>query len=744
MFTKPLDYIITKENLKNAYEKISKRSFGLDGVDFELFEKDLSKNLDVIIARVKEGHYSPEPLKKIEIKKIDSDKKRPIAISSIKDKILQRVLYENLNPYFDKKFSNKSYAYRSDKSTLKAINRVTQFINEKKFIILKTDIENFFETIDHDVLLSLLDKEIKDKQIIRLISLFMQIGGFYRFDYEGHLFGVHQGDILSPLLSNIYLHEMDLFLETEGVAFVRYADDFVLLFKGKNDAYKMLKKLKKFLKTRLKLKLSYEKTKIIHISEGFTFLGIVFQGKSREVQESRLEKSFTKLQNFSQNRIGFLGFVQQINNYLRGLKNYYLKILIKDSLQYKQLQETLIETLSHKVYLSKKSGTITTKKEFKILLEKIKLEIIFNDNKTNDIISHIVAIGYEKYLADKSYKDSSKKIEKKKNLYAKRFANDATLHIATPGVMLGVSKNKFVLKKYGKVQNSYPFNKIKRIVFEGKGFSVSSDLIKKCADNAITIDFITREATHYASLITYKSSMAQIVVQQAKLLGTSTHLHLAKAFVQGKAKNQLNYLKYLNKYHKLLAKQIASIEENIIKIKSANSVGTLMGYEGSISANYWSAIKLILDAPFEKRITFGARDKVNSSLNYGYAFLYGKVQHSLVHAGLSLNISFLHALDDKKPTLTYDMIEEFRTFIVDRTIISMLNKDEPITLAKDGLLTKSSRQLIAKNIKEKLGSYTMWKKESKKIENIIQIQAYNLAKVVKGESKKYKPFIGKY
>ena len=74
----------------------------------------------------------------------------------------------------------------------------------------------------------------------------------------------------------------------------------------------------------------------------------------------------------------------------------------------------------------------------------------------------------------------------------------------------------------------------------------------------------------------------------------------------------------------------------------------------------------------------------------------------------------------------------------------MLNKEEPIKLDSDGLLTKSSRQLIAKNIKEKLGSYTMWKKESRKCENIIQTQCYNLAKVVKGEAKKYKPFIGKY
>ena len=238
--------------------------------------------------------------------------------------------------------------------------------------------------------------------------------------------------------------------------------------------------------------------------------------------------------------------------------------------------------------------------------------------------------------------------------------------------------------------------------------------------------------------------MTQIVNQQAKILNTSLHLELAKAFIRGKAKNQLNYIKYLNKYHKLMQKQIDSIESSIVKMKTASSVNELMGYEGSISATYWSALKLILEVPFTKRITYGAKDIVNSSLNYGYAFLYGKVQHSLVHAGLNLNISFLHSLDEKKPTLTYDMIEEFRTFIVDRTIVSMLNKDEPIKLGNDGLLTQASRQLIAKNIKEKLGSYTMWKKESKKCENIIQTQCFLLAKVVSGELKTYKAFIGKF
>src|SRR3990167_6468910 len=171
--------------------------------------------------------------------------------------------------------------------------------------------------------------------------------------------------------------------------------------------------------------------------------------------------------------------------------------------------------------------------------------------------------------------------------------------------------------------------------------------------------------------------MSQSVHKQAMVLNTSKQLELASAFIKGKAKNQINYLKYLNKYHNLLDKHINSMELNFIKIKSVADVAQLMGIEGSISASYWSGVKLILEVPFESRITHGAKDIVNSSLNYAYAILYGKVQHSLVHAGLSLSISFLHALDDKKPTLTFDMIEEFRTFIVDRTIIAMLNKDEP-------------------------------------------------------------------
>lgn len=743
MFTSHLEHIITKEHFKEAFGEISATSKGLDEVSFAEFKRDFSANIAELSHAIISGTYAPEPIKKIEIEKENSDEKRPIGLSSIKDKLLQRVLYKELNPYFDKVFSDKSYAYRPDKSTLKAINRVTQYLNEKYHHIVKTDIENFFESIDHDILLQILAYHISDKRIIRLISLFVQMGGFKEFNYDPHDLGVHQGDILSPLLSNIYLDAMDQYLEKHNVAFVRYADDFVMLFKNENEAKDRLERLKKYL-ISLKLNLKESKTSVVHITEGFTFLGVNFHGRNRHVDNERLQKAISKIHKFSKDKSGFAKFVKDINAYLFALKNYYLKIVERNSTQHLLLQNALIESIAYKISHAKESKSVTTKKEFNIFLDQINFDILFDAELLEDKKALSIAKGYERYLANKSYKDSHAKIDKKKNHYAKKFANDSTLHINTHGLMLGISKNKFVIKEYGKVKNSYPFDKVTRIIFEGKGFSISSDVLKKCADNAITVDFIDQNAFAYASLITYKAATAQNVHKQAMVLGTQKQLLLACEFIRGKAKNQINYLKYLNKYHGLLDKHIDSMELGAIKIKTVQSVAELMGIEGSISAAYWEGIKLVLEVPFEHRITQGAKDIVNSSLNYGYAILYGKIQHSLVHAGLSLNISFLHALDDKKPTLTFDMIEEFRTFIVDRTIISMLNKDEPIKLGNDGMLTKASRQLIAKNIKEKLGSYTMWKKESRKIENIIQTQCHNLSHAINDESVKYKAFIGKY
>lgn len=744
MFTAQLEHIITSEHLHQAFEDINKNASGLDEVSYAEFKDSLQTNLNTIQTDVLQGLYTPEPLKKIEIEKEGSEEMRPISLASIKDKLVQKVLNDALIGYFEETFSDKSYAYRVEKSTINAINRTQEFLNKKLHWVLKTDIDNFFESINHEKLLQILEKQISDKRIVKLIALFLQTGGFFKYNFLDHALGVHQGDILSPLLSNIYLDLMDRYLGKLDVAFVRYADDFVVLCETESTALKTKQEIETFL-NQLNLKLGTDKTYIAHINEGFTFLGVHFEGKTKTIDNERLHKSFSKLHKLANKNESFLLFVKNLDAYMRTCKNYYLKIIPKNSTQFSLLQSNLIDATAQKIYLAKQNDKIKTKKAFKLHLSTLPWYLFFNEDEIKDKLELIINKGVEKYLATKAYlKKNQSQVEKKKNHYAKQFAQITTLHVKTKGVMLSISKNKFVLKEYGRVKQTYGIETIKRIVLDGKGFSLSSDVIYKCAMLGITIDFIDSHATPYASLVSYKASTTQTIHKQAMLVQSSHQLQIAQEIIRGKVKNQLNYLKYLNKYHTILDDHILKIEKIIKNIKSSPSINSIMGHEGSISALYWDAIKLILEVPFEGRVTYGAKDTVNSSLNYAYAILYGKVQHALIQAGLSLHISFLHALDDKKPTLVYDMIEEFRTFIVDRTIISMLNKHEPITLDKEGLLTQASKQKIATNIYEKLGSYTVWKKESRKVENIIQTQCNHLADIINAKDDTYKAFIGKY
>ncbi len=179
-------------------------------------------------------------------------------------------------------------------------------------------------------------------------------------------------------------------------------------------------------------------------------------------------------------------------------------------------------------------------------------------------------------------------------------------------------------------------------------------------------------------------------------------------------------------------------------VPNAQSVSELLGFEGSSANAYWQAIAKAIDYKFSftARITQGATDIVNSALNYGYAILYSKILKSIAAVGLSPHVSYLHALDEQKPTLAFDLIEEFRAFIVDRAIISMVNKNEPFEI-KDGLLSAKTRQNIAKNVNEKLFAYTQYRGEQLKAQDIIDKQAYALKRAVT-QNEKYKPFIGRF
>lgn len=730
MFDLSLEDIFTNSAFEYALKRLKHTALGLDGLSaddictdaFYVELKDEIFNLS----------YSPQPLKRAFILKENKGELRKLAIPSLKDKFAPNILIRELSGYFDKSFSNRSYAYRIGKSYANAIYRARDFFKIYKFAA-KTDIKDFFENIDHEKLLEILRANIRDARIIRLIELWIKNGIFERFDYRAHAKGVHQGDVLSPLLSNIYLNQMDKFLEQSGTEFVRYADDFVVFFASQEAAEKGLARLEDFLKT-ISLSLNETKTSI-HSRDGeFIFLGVNFKGTNLSIGEEKFERILAKLSTSAKKQTPSQS-VENLNACIYHLKAISLKLFSssqKDrfSLYFDEVVTNLIRRFLKTVDKRALAEALTN------------LSFPYELGKTARKTKILSCYKNAKRPAIKSVRNA---LEAKKREYLKTFSQSSVIHITTPFYFLALSQGKFVLKDKGVIKHKFPINQISQIIINAQ-ISLSSAVIKECAKKKISINFIDEKTNlSYATLISANSAISKTAASQISLLKTKRPLRIAQQFIIGKLKNQINYLKYLGKYHKSLSSEIATMQEILkLRVPNAASVNELLGFEGSAATAYWQGVAKVIDYKFSfiGRVTQGATDVVNSALNYGYAILYSKILKSIAAAGLSPHVSYLHALDEQKPTLAFDLIEEFRAFIVDRAVISMVNKNEPFEI-KDGLLSVATRQNIAKNVNEKLFACTQYRGEQLKAQDIIDRQAYALKRAVT-QNEKYKPFIGRF
>lgn len=730
MFDLSLEDIFTAGAFEYALKRLKRTALGLDGLSAE--DICSGKFYAELKSEIFNLSYSPQPLKRAFIPKEAKDELRKLAIPSLKDKFAQSILTRELSGYFDKSFSNRSYAYRNGKSYANAIYRARDFFQIFSFAV-KTDIKDFFENIDHEKLLEILRENIRDSRIIRLIELWIKNGIFERFDYRAHAKGVHQGDVLSPVLSNIYLNQMDKFLENSGVEFVRYADDFVMFFASYEAAEMGLTRLKDFLKT-ISLSLNEAKTSIHGKDSEFVFLGVSFKGANLSIGEEKFKRILAKLAS-SAKKQAISQSVENLNAYVYHLKAISLKLFSpsqKDRfcLHFGEVVTSLIRRF------------LKTADKRTLAEALINLNFPYELGKTARKAKILTYFKNAKRPAVKSVQNA---LEAKKREYLKTFSQSSIIHITTPFYFLALSQGKLVLKSKGTIKHKFPINQISQIIINAQ-ISLSSAVIKECAKKKISINFIDEKTNlSYATLISANSAIPKTAASQISLLTTKKSLRIAQQFIIGKLKNQINYLKYLGKYHKNLGAEIKAMQEILkLRVPGATSVSELMGFEGSAANSYWQAIAKAIDYEFgfSARVTQGATDIVNSALNYGYAILYSKILKSIAAAGLSPHVSYLHALDEQKPTLAFDLIEEFRAFIVDRAVISMVNKNEPFEI-KDGLLSVATRQNITKNVNEKLFACTQYRGEQLKVQDIIDRQAYALKRAVT-QNEKYKPFIGRF
>ena len=632
--------------------------------------------------------YIPSFVKSFELKK--DDKVRVLSIEDEKDKKIEKIIYFALKSYANECFSNNNFAFVENRSVFDAIN-ATHLLTKKYEKVLKGDIKNFFDSIDHNILTKMLLKYL-DEDFVKILMLFFKNRSVKDNEYLFHETGIHQGSMISPFLSNFYLTPFDKFLE-ERCEFVRFADDFVIF---SDNPEKILRDIKKFLKV-FKLSLNEEKTYIT--SKSFVFLNIRFKKDTFVLENEKFNELLSKIARCREDKF------QNIINSIRG---YYLKVLNKKQLDI--LRENILNKLAKDDFIVEIDFLQIDKKE--ILKRKNDLKLQSLEKEVNKILNKQIKIFTKEEL-------------------------NSVIFVHSSGISVGISKNSITLKKKGKIVKKFPLNLIKKIIIASKGVSISSNLVYFATKNGISIDFISKYEP-YAEILTLNPKSHHMLIKQISILNTPKHLEIAKAFVKGKVKNQINYIKYLSKYHKFLKEDIKKFKS----LKGIECIESLRGYEGEMANIYWNAIAKILDFEIPGRVTKGATDVFNSALNYAYAILYSRIQHALVKAGLNIYVSYLHSFQDNKPTLVYDLIEEFRAFVVDRVIVSMFNRNEKIEVI-GGELTKSTKKLILDNVIEKLSSFTTYKNEKVKIENIILKQAYLLRKSIE-EDVKYKPFIGRY
>ncbi len=306
-----------------------------------------------------------------------------------------------------------------------------------------------------------------------------------------------------------------------------------------------------------------------------------------------------------------------------------------------------------------------------------------------------------------------------------------------------------------------PLLHLEAILVTTNGVAISSDAIRECTERGIPIYFLSGRGKPYASIYS-QALTGTIATRRAQLMAYNDGrgVVLAKQFVSGKLRNQANLLRYMAKYRKerepeifeaiqILVPDILGLEAEIESVEgeSVDAVRErLLNIEGRAAQHYWAGIQILLKANLDwpGRRTRGASDPFNMTLNYAYGVLYGQIERALVLAGLDPYAGFLHADRPGKPSLSLDLIEEFRQQVVDRTMVGMVNKGVKIELDESKHLTMEFRRRIAEAVLGRLESRVPYEGKRFSLQSVIQSQARHMATFLRGERDGYEPFVGSW
>jgi group II intron reverse transcriptase/maturase len=323
-----MEEIVSRGNMMKAMNRVisNKGSAGVDGMTTWHLKEYLKGEWPRIKEELLTGRYMPLPVRKVEIPKPGGGM-RMLGIPTVIDRLIQQAVYQELGPLFEPGFSANSYGFRPGRSTHQAVGAARNYVADGLRWVVDIDLAQFFDRVNHDILMSRVARKVKDKRVLLLIRRYLQAGLF-----EGGLIsprseGTPQGGPLSPLLSNILLDELDKELERRGHSFCRYADDANVYVRTRRSAERVMSSLTKFLETRLKLRVNQEKSSVDrpwnrqYLGYGMTN----HRTPQLKIGRKSLERIKAKVREISRKGRGrnIKRVIEELTPLLRGWSNYF-------------------------------------------------------------------------------------------------------------------------------------------------------------------------------------------------------------------------------------------------------------------------------------------------------------------------------------------------------------------------------------------------------------------------------------
>ncbi len=716
----PLSEWMSTPALLDAWRTVRRggHTSGVDGVSPALFARDAERRVAGLATRLRGGSYHASPYLRLLLPKL-SGGFRPIAVPTVEDRIAQLSLARAVGNVVGSTYSAASYAYRPKRGPRRAAEHLLRLLKPDSWVVV-TDIESFFDDVDHEILMSLLRAARLDSKVLHVFHEWLTVPVVDRGYRLQPMKGVPQGSPASPLLANLYLTAFDRVIEQRGWQHVRYADDFVIVAGSRDEAAAIVAFIGDWLWRERRLRLKAEKTAFVAARQGFRFVGLAIVPGSCEIPESQLATVRARITMLLADPVSesMARVLRSHNALVRGWRNYYSQISPVVDRQLAELdrwRRDSTEVYARALEINTEiAGAVFESFEPPTPCDTGLLGYAGRPSPPPRV--EISEVGLDPWHVSRSpfapvnaaflpAADLAKQVVE--SAAPTTLLEDGTLMVPSHGAYLTRLGGLLALRRKKTTLFACADEEVRHVVLAGPGTLVSTSALLALAGRGTPVTVCEHSGKPIARLVSVVSERRpRLIEDQVAARNDERGLAIAKALVIAKIRNQRALLLYAAKYGRRsepvrtgLTAAAAALSRAILECRgfAAQTLEmarkSLFLLEARSATRYWRAIAPLVPADwgFRGRRGRGAKDPMNSLLNYGYWRLSTAVWRAIEGEELHPFIGFLHTSRHAGAGLVYDAMEEFRPVLVDRTILAMVGRGTSVVMRKDGRLTTATR-----------------------------------------------------